>query len=656
MIDLSFEYRRFTIPKEKKSLLGLDAILHTFVGKVLKTLTNPRKLRKQSEIIYTLSLNYADLSDKQLQRKLKDCRKVVRFGKLKTDKQLNEALSYIAEASVRTLKLRPYSVQLMGAVAQYKNFAIQMLPGEGKTITAALSAILMAWMGKPCHVATSNDYLAKRDSIIMSSIYEFCGVSVGHIISDMESDDRKENYLKDVVYTTSKELLADFLRDQMHDTEVTNFNKSLIRGISGKKLSTKRVMRGLYSAIIDEADSVLADEATTPLIISAPSKNEMLRDATMIAKDMSDKLLVDIHYTVNRKFHDIKITDDGNEKLDKLAQDLPPMWSSFARREFLVKQALIAREFYSNNEQYIINEENEIIIVDEKTGRMMPGRSWGSGLHQAVEAKEGVELSNPTETHTRMSFQRYFRLYTNLSGMSGTLQKLEDEFWYIYKLPTIKIPKNVPTTYDLLPYKLYSTIEEKWEAVVENVKEINALGRPILIGTRSIEESFDLSNRLKKHDLEGMVLNALYHEEEAEIVELAGERAKITIATNMAGRGTDIKMEPDVIALGGLHVISTQRFDSKRVDLQLYGRAARQGQPGSVQPILSLDDELFIQLCPKWLHKVLKNSVHTYMGKLLTSLVYSRFQSKSENLSSKMRKKILQKDFSLNEMLSFSLQ
>ncbi|MCJ8346074.1 hypothetical protein MJH12_11080, partial [bacterium] len=205
------------------------------------------------------------------------------------------------------------------------------------------------------------------------------------------------------------------------------------------------------------------------------------------------------------------------------------------------------------------------------------------------------------------------------------------------------------------PYKLYSTIEEKWDAVIDNIKEIHALGRPILIGTRSIEESFDLSNRLKGEGLDGMVLNALYHEEEAEIVELAGDRGKITIATNMAGRGTDIKMEPDIIALGGLHVISTQRFDSKRVDLQLYGRAARQGQPGSVQPILSLDDELFIQLCPKWLHKFLKGSVHTYLGRVLTSLVYSRFQSRSESLSSKMRKKILQKDFSLNEMLSFSL-
>ncbi|MCJ8345731.1 hypothetical protein MJH12_09335, partial [bacterium] len=443
MIDLSFEYRRFTIPKEKKSLTGLDAMRHTLVGKFYKTLTNPRKLRKQSEKTYTLSLNHEILTEKQLKKKLLECRKIVRFGKLKTDQQLTEALSYIAEACVRTLQMRPYAVQLMGAMAQYKNFAIQMLPGEGKTITAALAAILMAWMGKPCHVATSNDYLAKRDSIIMEPIYTYCGVTVGHVISDMESDQRKENYLKDVVYTTSKELLADFLRDQMHDTEVTDFSKSLIKGISGKRLSSKRVMRGLYSAIIDEADSVLADEATTPLIISAPSKNEMLSDATIIAKNMADKLLVDIHYTVNRKFHDIKIIEDGEKKLDQLAQDLPPMWSSFARREFLVKQALIAREFYSNNVQYVVNEENEVIIVDEKTGRMMPGRSWGAGLHQAVEAKEGVELSNPTETHTRMSFQRYFRLYTNLSGMSGTLQKLENEFWYIYKLPTIKIPKNV---------------------------------------------------------------------------------------------------------------------------------------------------------------------------------------------------------------------
>ena len=652
-MNLSAEYKRFNVPEEKKSYGGLDALTHTLVGKVYKRLFSPARFRRQAEKIYELSLELADLEDSNLMEQVESGRHQFRMKRVKRKSQFNLALARISELSYRKLGMRPFSVQIMGVLAQYHGFVIEMLPGEGKTITAAVAGVLAAWEGNPVHIVTSNDYLASRDADSMRPLFEGCNVSVSCVVAEQDQAMRHANYLCDVVYATSKELLADFLRDRTEHEQIS-FDRYLIEKLSPQSTRKVQVMRGLYTAIIDEADSVLADEATTPLIISAPTKNEILKEATHAAFEIASKLEIDIDYTVNHKFHEIKFTSLGEEKLSPLSDMLPAIWKSRERRDFLMKQALAAREFYKRDSHYIVNEEGECVIVDEKTGRLMKNRSWGAGLHQAVEAKEGVELTDPTETHTRMSFQRFFRLYKKLSGMSGTLQRLENELWQIYKLPTIRVPKRINNTYKLLPYLLLETAAEKWEAVVTEIISIHETSRPILVGTRTIKESEDLADLLAKSGIECVLLNALYHEEEAKIISIAGERGRITIATNMAGRGTDIILAEDVSELGGLHVISTQRHESVRVDLQLFGRAARQGQAGTVREILSIEDVVLEHLCPKLIRNFLSGIVQSYFGRVLGSKAYHHFQLVADKQSSKIRGKILEKDFSLNQMLSFS--
>ena len=651
MINLAFEYERLNIPKEKKSFDGLDAIFDTLHGKFYKKVMISGKIKKEAKSIYAKSLEYHNISDDELYDILYGFRKQFRLNKAK--EFVSEALAVIVEVTYRVLGMRPYWVQLMGVLSQQKNFAIEMLPGEGKTITSALSAILAAWIGKPCHVVTSNDYLASRDALEMKPLYNKCSVSVGYIDAGMQNEQRKENYAYDVVYATSKELLADFLRDKIQDEQL-DINHILIDILSNKnKKIDNKVMRGLYSCIVDEADSVLADEAITPLIISVSSKNEVLKEATIISKGISFDLIEKEDFTLHKKYKEVEFTNSGIRKIDKAQKLLPKTWRFKSRREFLIKQAISAKHFFHNHKEYIIDDE-KIIIVDEKTGRLMDGRSWSAGLHQAIEAKENLELSDPTQTNVKMSFQRFFRLYPNLSGMSGTLQKLEDELWSIYKLPTIKIPKRIANTYKLLTPIITTNKDKKNKVVINEIKKINALGRPILVGTKDIKESESLAKVLREENIDCTVLNALHHADEASIIYGAGNIGKITIATNMAGRGTDIKVDDAIEKIGGLHVIATQKFSSIRVDLQLFGRTSRQGQRGSVQPIYSLEDELLEPFESTYTLKVLKQYLHTNMGSLIARLFYKYIQNKKEKASTKMRKKNLYKDFMTNEKLSFS--
>jgi preprotein translocase subunit SecA len=522
-INLNQEYRKTTIPKEKKFLTGFDGIINGIYGFFYKNFLVSFVLRKKANKILSLSHKMKELSDEDIDKKLYECRRVVRFNK--TDEVLDEALALIVEVSHRVLGMRPYDVQIMGVLAQQKGFLIEMMPGEGKTITAAIWAVMAGWTGKPCHIVTSNDYLASRDAMSLKEFYQRCHLSVGYVVSTFDEMQRREAYMNDIVYATSKELLADFLRDSMKAKDI-DFDKYLINKLSFSSFGVQKVMRGLGIAIVDEADSVLADEAITPLIISIASDNEMLKKATLISKDIVDTLQKDVDYKVDLKFRDVELTKEFEEKFQKLFSNLPPIFKSKHRREFLIKQALMAKEFYHNNSEYIIKDK-KIVIVDEKTGRSMEGRSWSAGLHQAIEAKENLELSDPTVIHTKMSFQRFFRLYEKISGMSGTLQKLQNELWHIYKLPTIKIPKRVKNRYELRKPLIYATKEEKFQAVIDEIIKIHETKRPILVGTKDIKESEKLSNALKKHNIESTVLNALHDEEEAAIVYKAGYYASI---------------------------------------------------------------------------------------------------------------------------------
>ncbi|MFI3221351.1 MAG: helicase-related protein [Methylococcales bacterium] len=651
MSSLSQRYTPLMSGNKKEPPTGLDGFVYDMIGLVHRHLPYQEKLRSQAEKILAASLQHQSLSEEDLTLALQKSRFYIKRGE--NEDELNSALSYIIEASARTMGKRPYEVQLLGVLALQHNYIIEMKPGEGKTLTASLAAVLKGWIGKPCHVITSNDYLAARDAELSVSLLQRCGLSVGSILPDLSDQQRREQYRCDVVFATSKELHADFLRDQMRLNGELNHRQLLIRKVNRVTGKEQPVMCGLYSVIIDEADSVLGDDATTPLIISTQGENHLLKEATLATKAIADKLRIDEHYQVNYRFKVAKLTPAGEQIVEDLSEELPSIWRIPMRRDDLLQKTLSAREFFIRDRHYTLID-NKVEIVDEKTGRLMPGRSWGYGLHQAIEAKEGVELSDPAETQAKLSFQRFFRLYDNLSGMSGTLQGLEKEFWRIYNIPFMRIPPRLPTQLKVLEDLLYKTEAEKWQAVIQKIREYSNSSRPVLVGTRSIIESQTLGKMLEEQGMKCNVLNALLHAEEAEIIAQAAQRYRITIATNMAGRGTDIILDKDVIASGGLHVIACERYISRRIAWQLYGRAGRQGQPGSAQAIISLEDEMLDSYCSQAFIKFLRLISDFRLGKLFALMIYARIQKKSERYTSALRNSMLQRDLQLSEQLSFA--
>jgi preprotein translocase subunit SecA len=610
------------------------------------------RLRSEAEAANEVSNSAALLSESKLNEKLSEYRSLIRIGK--RGEILLQATGFICEAAFRSVGMRPYVEQIMGALLIQGNYAVQMQTGEGKTITAAIAATLDGWKGFPCHVVTSNDYLAGRDDALMRPIYARCGVSSGHVIAGMPPAERKLAYGCDVTYSTSKELLADFLRDKMHAGDALYSKKSeLLHKLADPGSLDKRVMRGLYTAIIDEADSVLADEATVPLIISVTGKSRHLKEAVMTALSLAQTLYAGTDYVVKKKPPDIEFTLKGQKKIEDALKKLPSIWSSYERSEYLIRQALIASNLYLKDVHYVVHE-GKIVIVDDKTGRMMEGRSWSGGLHQAIEAKEGIELTDVTESHIQMSFQLFFRLYKHLAGMSGTLQNIANELWSIYGLVRVNLPTHVPKQLTAYKERVYESGDRKWDAVIDAVLSEHGKGKAVLVGTRSIKESEALHLKLNDLGVETTVLNALHHEKEAMIIAQAGKKGKVTIATNMAGRGTDILIDRNVAEAGGLHVIATERHESRRVDMQLFGRTARQGLPGSAQMITSLDDEVISRLCPGWLFVLLKKKMNTEWGEKIALTLYVIFQQIAERSRSRLRWKILDQDLKLNKMLSFT--
>jgi preprotein translocase subunit SecA len=649
MVDISKRYQQSHIVPENKPVVGFDAFIKRVIGVLISLYPFQFFFLREAKKIVKLSASYELLNDAQFKSKILECKENFKLDRVKKDKKLlHNAMAIVCEASYRSLGIRPYEVQVLGALSMYRNFIIQMYTGEGKTLTAGLTAVLYGWSGNPCHVVTSNDYLAKRDSQELSTLYSLCEVSVGFIESEMNNDERKGIYKKNIVYATSNNILADFLRDQMVNDNAYNFNGLLLQHLKQEK-NQEQVLQGLHTIIVDEADSLLADEAIVPLIISIPKENRPLKNTISAAKELSRILEEGKHYKVNKKYEEVVLTEDGEVYIEELSHSLDALWKSKKRREYLVTQAIVAKVFYLNGTHYVI-QDDKLVIVDEKTGRLMPDRSWGNGLHQAIEAKEGIELSDPTETHIKMSFQRFFRLYKNICGMSGTLQGLSRELWHIYDLLVLKIPKRIPNNYLKYKEKIVRSQSEKWQVVVEEVLKIHQTKQPILIGTRSIKDSEKLSEKLKKHSISHQVLNALYHDSEAEIIAKAGELGMVTIATNMAGRGTDIKVPEESIDVGGLHVIATERHTSERIDKQLFGRTARKGQPGSVQQIVSLEDELFSKNAPKWLQKKRESKVSVWVQ----IWFYKYIQKKSDSGGSKKRISFLEQEFSVKNMLSFS--
>lgn len=657
MITPSQTYRRVSFRQPKKLLKGLDARVNAGIGLYQRRGGVLADLRKQAEQIDARAPEYVQLSDAQLHERLLQFRERFRRGGKDVEELLVPALAALREASDRRLGLRPFLVQLMGALALHRSYLAEMATGEGKTLTAGLAAVLAGWTKRPCHIVTVNDYLVQRDAEWLRPLYTFAGVRVGFVTGPMPPPERAKGYGADVTYVTSKELLADFLRDRLRLGQVTNPTRRLIRHLLAPQSAAHDglVLRGLHTGIVDEADSVLIDEAVTPLIISTQHKNELLQDACRIASQLVNELQPEADYRANLRYKEIELTEAGRRKIAERCARLPGLWRGIERRQELVQQALVARTFFLRDKQYII-DEGKIVIVDEFTGRPMPMRTWRQGLHQAIEAKEGLEISDPTETIARLSFQRFFRCFHRLAGMTGTAQEARGEFWHIYKLPVIRIPTNRPCIREHWPERVFADEQSKWLAVVNEIEGLHASGRPILVGTRSVAASERLAMMLAQRGLQFKVLNAVRHHEEAAIVALAGEHGHITIATNMAGRGTDIKLGRGVAQLGGLHVLATERHESGRVDRQLFGRAARQGDPGSAQAFVSAEDELVRRYLPRPLQDLLLRTLRARLpaGQVLAKACFAQAQRKAQQLAFKQRAAVLRTDTWLEEALSFA--
>lgn len=644
--------------------------------------------RKFVEPINALEEKVHALSDQDLSRKTEEFRERLARGET-LDDLLHEAFAVVREVAWRVTGMRPFDVQIMGAVVLHQGKIAEMQTGEGKTLVATMPAYLNALTGKGVHIVTVNDYLAKRDRYWMGPIFEFLGLSVGLIQHEFTPEERKRAYQCDITYGTNVEFGFDYLRDNM------TLRKDDV------------VQRELHYAIIDEVDSILIDEARTPLIISGPAEEntEIYYKVDRVVR----KLLLKEDFDFEEKTRSVWLTEQGIAKIEKLLH-VENLYEETGKGtlEHLVRQALRAHHLYKRDVDYVV-KDGQVIIVDEFTGRLMYGRRYSDGLHQAIEAKEGLQVASENQTLASITYQNYFRIYEKICGMTGTAKTEEEEFIYTYGMPVVAIPTNRPLRRTTFPDVIFRTEREKFEAVVKEIERLHALGRPILVGTTSIDKSEHLSEMLRKRGIPHQVLNAKHHEKEAEIIAQAGRKGAVTISTNMAGRGTDILLggNPDFLAkrkmremgfpehvivrlslgipssdpevqkarevyrelyarfkeetdkeaeevkvLGGLHVIGTERHESRRIDNQLRGRAGRQGDPGSSQFFLSLEDDLLRLFVPDRL-----SSIMTRLGMeegvpiehpLVTRLVEIA-QKRVEGYHFNIRKTLLQYDDVMNK-------
>ena len=530
-----------------------------------------KKLRPLVAKINALEPEMQALADEELPQRLAVYREQVQNGEKDLDAVLPEVFALVREASTRVLGMRHYDVQLLGAMALHNGKIAEMKTGEGKTLVATLAVILNSLEGKGVHVVTVNAYLAKRDAEWMGRLYNFLGLSVGVIVAGLSDEQRKEAYGADITYGTNNEFGFDYLRDNM------------------KFYAEQLVQRGHHYAIVDEVDSILIDEARTPLIISGASDEST--DLYQKVDEVVRTLEKEKHYTVDEKGKTASLTDEGVLYVEEQLgiENLYDTANITAQHHVL--QSLKAHTVFRRDVDYIVKDD-QVVIVDEFTGRLMAGRRFSDGLHQALEAKEHVTVAAENQTLASITFQNYFRMYDKLSGMTGTADTEAVEFAQIYGLEVSTIPPNRPMVRKDMPDLIYRTRREKMQAIIQAIKELHATGQPVLVGTISIETSELISQLLKREGVPHSVLNAKHHAQEAEIVAQAGQAGKVTIATNMAGRGTDIKLGEGVVELGGLHILGTERHESRRIDNQLRGRSGRQGDPGSSRFYLSLEDDL----------------------------------------------------------------
>lgn len=564
---------------------------------------------------------------------------------------LARAFAVVREASRRILGLRHHDVQLLAAYVLLQGRVAEMATGEGKTLAATPAVCAAAAAGAAVHVVTVNDYLAERDAEKNTPLYEFFGLRVGVVKQDMPLPERRIQYGKEIVYVSNKELTFDYLKDRIAIGGTLDAHLKL-RRLRGLETESSAVLRGLHVAIVDEADSVLIDEARTPLIISETLPDDMGLDVYRQAIEIAGSLDEQRDFVVTKE-RDAWLTEAGFASVTAACQPLGGVWKSTLWQRELIQKALSALHLFLRDQHYIV-AENKVQIVDEFTGRVMPDRTWERGLHQMIEAKEGCEITGQRRTLSQITYQRFFGRYLLLAGMTGTAREVEPEIKRVYDLSVTPIPTHRPCRRVRLPDRVFGSHTARWDEVVERACAVAGEGRSVLIGTRSVEASELLGRMFEERRVAHTVLNARQDESEAEAVEQAGQAGRITVATNMAGRGTDIKLAPEVEACGGLHVILTEFHESARVDRQLFGRSARQGDPGSVEAIVCLQDELFVRYAPHlsgvlapW---CLQGGV---LGKWIFRLLVAYAQANAERHNRRIRLDAIKRDRKWLQALGF---
>ncbi|MEM7251780.1 MAG: preprotein translocase subunit SecA [Pseudomonadota bacterium] len=613
-----------------------------------------RRFRRTVGDIAEIGASLRDQSDADLEHMCQALRvELIQNGI--TDPLAIRAFALVRELADRTLALRPYDEQIVGGWAMLNGMLAEMRTGEGKTLCAALPACTVALAGIPVHVITVNDYLAARDAKMLMPLYQSLGLSVGVIVEGMTLDARRDAYHSDVVYCTNKQLVFDYLRDRQAMGRRGGKLHLRLEALRDDPSGHGLLLRGLCYAIVDEADSVLIDEARTPLILSRQPTDDLRERGYVLAMAAARGLRRGDDYRVQRNAREVTLTESGKGKLARDA--VAGVWAKAAWREDLVRQALVGIELYERDRHYLVRD-GKVVIIDEHTGRVMPDRSWERGLHQMIELKEGCEISTPPETVGRISYQRFFRRYLHLAGMSGTAHEITSEAWSVYGLKVVRVPTHRPNRTNALPTRIYPNAEAKWNATVARIRELSDQGRPVLVGTRSVGSSEELSARLNDAGVENHVLNARQDQHEAAIIAEAGASGRVTVATNMAGRGTDIRLASSVDERGGLHVIATEGHDARRIDRQLFGRCGRQGNRGSFETIGSMDDELLADFYPPWLRRLCAGlSLGARpMSRWLGSGLLSIAQRSAERRHSKARRQLLKVDGQLEKTLAFSGQ
>jgi preprotein translocase subunit SecA len=604
-----------------------------------------RQYERQGEAI-------ASLSDRELAARLRACAPAALGARRSEAAQM--ALVCAAEAARRTLGLRPYPVQLAAAAVLLRGRLAEMQTGEGKTLTAGLAACVAACAGVPVHVATVNDYLAGRDSSHLQPLFDFVGLSTGIVRHEMPPADKRAAYACDITYGTGKDMVFDYLRDRVDAGSRASEAQIRARALYGTA-SEPPMMRGLHLAIVDEADSILIDEARTPLILARKAGAIEHAEAFPRALALARSLSRDDDFRIEVDRRDVRLTQRGRERVAETTRDEPGPWRAEHAREHLATQALRALYLFERDQHYLVDPESGVQIIDEYTGRVLEGRTWEQGLHQMIECKEGVESSERTLTMARITYQRFYGRYLRLAGMTGTARERARELAVSYRLDTIALSTHRPSRRRVHPARICRDETSKWDAVAEEVARRQATGQPVLIGTRSLAASEALSRALSARSLEHQVLNARQDAEEAALIARAGERGCITVATNMAGRGTDIVLGEGVEALGGLLVILTEFHESARIDRQLVGRCARQGQPGEAMAIVAVDDELWRRHVPlrSRLLAVLADR-HPRLACLWLAYCRRAAQARAERMDARTRRDTTEQDRQLERSLGFS--